>query len=123
MLPSVQGPILTKGFPECPRIIVGANGPRMAELAGTYADAVNFHSWERDLPALIGIARTPTQVRNHGDRGVQTTRGAFLRSDLPIAGFAVIEARDLDEAVALVAKAPCAVADGVVEVWPLDEMT
>jgi hypothetical protein len=37
-----------------------------------------------------------------------------------VAGFAVIEAADLDEAIALVSQTPCAVAHGVVEVWPLE---
>jgi hypothetical protein len=31
----------------------------------------------------------------------------------------MIEAADLDEAVGLASKTPCAVAHGVVEVWPL----
>jgi hypothetical protein len=31
----------------------------------------------------------------------------------------VIDAADIDEAIALVSKTPCAVAHGVVEVWPL----
>ena len=34
-------------------------------------------------------------------------------------GFAVIEADSLEEAVGLVSQTPCAVAQGVVEVWPL----
>ncbi|MFN7984075.1 MAG: YciI family protein [Vicinamibacterales bacterium] len=72
--------------------------------------------------ALIGIAETPVQVRNHDDAGLQTQAGSFMRSDLPIAGFAVIDANDLDEAIAMVARSPCAVAYGVVEVWPLREM-
>lgn len=71
---------------------------------------------------LIGMAGSPVQVRNHDSTGVQTTSGAFMTSALPIAGFAVIEAKDLDEAIALVSKTPCAVAHGVVEVWPLKEM-
>lgn len=71
---------------------------------------------------LIGVAGVPIQVRNHDDAGVHTTVGAFLHSSLPIAGFAVIEAQDLDEAIALVAKTPCAVAHGVVEIWPLQVM-
>ena len=70
---------------------------------------------------LIGMAGKPVQVRNHGGAGLQTTSGPYLRSELPIAGFAVIEARDLDEAIAMVSKTPCAVAQGVVEVWPLQE--
>jgi len=69
--------------------------------------------------ALIGMAGAPVQVRNPEARGVQTTEGPFLRSALPIAGFAVIEAPDLEAAIALVAQTPCSVAHGVVEVWPL----
>ena len=40
---------------------------------------------------------------------------------LPVAGFAVIEAADLAEAVELASQSPCAVAQGVVEVWPLQD--
>ena len=69
--------------------------------------------------ALMGTAGDPLQVRNHDGAGVQTRAGAFMRSDLPIAGFAVIEATTPEEAVDLVAGTPCAVAHGVVEVWPL----
>ena len=72
--------------------------------------------------ALIGVAGTPVQVRNPDDGGTQTTAGAYMHSSLPIAGFAVIEAKDLREAILLVSKTPCAVAHGVVEVWPLQEM-
>jgi hypothetical protein len=68
---------------------------------------------------VMGIAGPPVQVRNHNGAGVGRTEGAFLRSDLPIAGFAVIEAPSLEEAIDLVSKTPCAVAHGVVEVWPL----
>lgn len=69
--------------------------------------------------ALIGIAGEPVQVRNPNGAGVDASKGPFLRSDLPLAGFAVIEAATLEEAVGLVSETPCAVAHGVVEVWPL----
>ena len=72
--------------------------------------------------ALIGIAGDPVQVRNHDDFGVKTVGGSYMHSALPIAGFAVIEAKDLQEAISLASKAPCAVAHGVVEIWPLNEM-
>ena len=71
--------------------------------------------------AVIGIAGTPVQVRNHDAKGVETQQGAFLSSRLPIAGFALIEAADLAEAIQLVSQTPCAVAHGVVEIWPLQE--
>lgn len=67
-----------------------------------------------------GVAGTATQVRSHGDAGVDTARGPFMRSSLHVAGFAVIEAASMADAVELVSRTPCAVAHGVVEVWPLE---
>lgn len=74
----------------------------------------------RSEGALIGIAGAPMQVRNPDAAGLETRDGPFMSSALPIAGFAVIEAADLAEAVQKVSHVPCAVAHGVVEVWPLD---
>lgn len=71
--------------------------------------------------ALMGVAGNPVQVRNHQATGVRTQPGAYMSAQLPVAGFAVIEADTLDEAVKLVSGVPCAVANGVVEVWPLQE--
>lgn len=71
--------------------------------------------------AVIGVAGRAVQVRNPDGAGVQTTTGPFMRSSLPLAGFAVIEAADLQEAIRMISNVPCAVAHGVVEVWPLDE--
>jgi hypothetical protein len=48
-----------------------------------------------------------------------TTSGSFARSSAPLAGFSIIEAADLDEAVQLVANTPCARAKGAVEIRPL----
>jgi hypothetical protein len=73
----------------------------------------------RAAGALIGIAGQPVQVRNPDSAGVRTEPGPYLRSALPIAGFAVLEAEDLDAAIERVSQTPCAVAHGVVEVWPL----
>jgi hypothetical protein len=80
------------------------------------------HAYDAQLAnrgAVMGIAGAPVQVRNHDASGVRTEPGPFLQSSLPVAGFALIEASDLDEAVELVSRTPCAVAQGVVEVWPL----
>ncbi len=68
----------------------------------------------------MGIAGEPVQVRNHAGAGVVTTAGPYLRSDLPIAGFGLIEAPSLEDAIALASGSPCAVAHGVIEVWPLE---
>lgn len=70
--------------------------------------------------AVMGVAGQPVQVRNHDGTGVDTTAGPYLRSDLPIAGFGLIEAPSMEVAIALASKSPCAVAQGVVEVWPLE---
>ena len=71
---------------------------------------------------LMGIAGTPVQVRNTDAKKVETTTGPFMSSTLPIAGFAVIEAATLADAVNMVSRTPCAVAHGIVEVWPLNEV-
>jgi hypothetical protein len=70
---------------------------------------------------LMGIAGTPVQVRNPNAAKVETTDGPFMTSSLPLAGFAIIEAANLPEAIEMVSRTPCAVAHGVVEVWPLEE--
>jgi hypothetical protein len=69
----------------------------------------------------MGIACSPVQVRNHDSVDITVEDGPFMSSALPIAGFAVMEAATLEEAIQLVSKTPCAVAHGVVEVWPLRE--
>jgi hypothetical protein len=87
-------------------------------------DAAHAHDAQlRKGGALMGIAGKPVQVRNHGATEVMTANGSFMSSSLPVAGFAVIEAPTLAEAISMVAKTPCAVAHGVVEVWPLDEVS
>lgn len=92
--------------------------------AAAVRDAAHAHDARMQADgALIGVAGRPVQVRNPDAAGIETSEGAYLRSALPIAGFAVIEACDLQEAIAMVAQTPCAVAHGVVEVWPLQDMT
>ena len=71
--------------------------------------------------AVVGIAGPPVQVRNHDAAGVETTDGPFMSSALPVAGFAILEAATMEEAVDMVSRTPCAVARGVVEVWPLEQ--
>lgn len=69
--------------------------------------------------AIVGIAGTPVQVRNPEAAGVETKAGQFLSAGLPVAGFALIEADDLEDAIQKVSGVPCAVAHGLVEVWPI----
>ncbi|WP_407318366.1 hypothetical protein UQW22_17085 [Isoptericola halotolerans] len=85
-------------------------------------DAAHDHDRHlQSLGATMGVAGAPVQVRNHDAAGVTTSSGAFMSASLPVAGFTVIEAADIEEAVRLVSGTPCAVARGVVEVWPLEQ--
>ncbi|MEO0666730.1 MAG: transcription initiation protein [Pseudomonadota bacterium] len=69
--------------------------------------------------AIVGIASAPVQVRNPDAVSVETRAGQFMKSDLPVAGFAIIEADSIEDAIEKVAGVPCAVAHGVVEVWQM----
>lgn len=69
---------------------------------------------------IMGIAGKPVQVRNPDASGVEVTQGPYLNAGLPVAGFALIEADDLAAAIEIAARSPCAVAHGIVEVWPLE---
>ena len=90
--------------------------------AAAIRDAAHAHDARlREEGALMGMAGKPVQVRNPNAAKVETKNSPFMNSSLPIAGFAIIDANNLEEAIALVSKTPCAVAHGVVEVWPLKE--
>jgi hypothetical protein len=87
--------------------------PRVRDAAHEHDDKLQQDG------ALMGMAGAPVQVRNPEASGMRTQDGPFMSSSLPVAGFAIIEASDLAEAINLVAQTPCAVAHGVVEVWPI----
>lgn len=87
-------------------------------------DAAHAHDARlRSKGVVMGIAGAPVQVRNHDAGGVHTEAGAFMRSQMPVAGFALIEADSIAQAVEIASRTPCAVAHGVVEVWPLEQPT
>ena len=74
----------------------------------------------RSEGAVMGIAGKPVQVRNPDGARVETAEGPFMSAALPIAGFALIEAADMADAIRKISSVPCAVAHGVVEVWPIE---
>jgi alkanesulfonate monooxygenase SsuD/methylene tetrahydromethanopterin reductase-like flavin-dependent oxidoreductase (luciferase family) len=47
-----------------PPIVLGANGPKMAALAGEVADGVNVHDWQDDLAGVVAIARDRAAARD-----------------------------------------------------------
>jgi len=68
-----------------------------------------------DLVAAVGNCTT---LRVQKDE-VVTSSEPFAPRRAPLAGFSLIEARDLDEAIELLASTPCAVANGAIEIWPI----
>lgn len=70
---------------------------------------------------VAAVTTAVTSVRAWNGEAIATD-GEFSTARLPLAGFAVIEATDLDEAIALVANTPCARAKGVVELRPISEI-
>lgn len=84
-------------------------------------DAAHAHDAKMvEHGTIMGIAGKPVQVRNPDDTGTTAVPGPYLSSDLPIAGFGLVDAASLDEAIYLASKSPCAVAHGVIEVWPIE---
>lgn len=88
------------------------------------SEAVRTAAHEQDARlvaegAVMGVAGSPVQVRNPEASGAEITNGPFMSADLPVAGFALIEAESLEDAIRKVSDVPCAVAHGVVEVWPI----
>lgn len=85
-------------------------------------DAAHAHDDRlRAQGAEMGIAGPPVQVRNPDATGVATCDGPFSSADLPVAGFALIDAPTMEQAIDIASRTPCAVAHGVVEVWPLEQ--
>lgn len=70
----------------------------------------------RDRGNLVSaVERTVTAVRNwDGNRVV--SREPFARPELPLAGFYVVESKNVEEVVELVSNTPCARARGVIEI-------
>jgi hypothetical protein len=72
--------------------------------------------------AMMSTVESATTVHSERGRVIRKT-GPFAIGRAPLAGFSLIDAKDLDEVIELVSKTPCAVAGGAVEVWPLPDPT
>lgn len=70
----------------------------------------------RKRGALMAAVEPVVTTVRVWDGSPSVTRGAFARSDVPPAGFSVIEAENLDQAVRLLAGTPCARAKGAIEI-------
>ena len=69
--------------------------------------------------ALMAAVETKVTTVCAWDGTPKVTDGAFVNSGIPLAGFSVIEAADLNEVINLVAQTPCARAKGAIEVRPI----
>jgi hypothetical protein len=72
---------------------------------------------------MSAVQRAVTSVRNW-DKNLQVNNEPFARNELPLAGFSVIEAENVEEVIELVSNTPCARARGVIEIrpfWNLDD--
>ena len=68
-----------------------------------------------DLVSPVGGCTTVCAVEGR----VVSSAGPFAVARAPLAGFSLIEARDLNEAISLMSNTPCVQANGAVELWPV----
>lgn len=73
----------------------------------------------RQRGALVAAVRTTVTTVRAWDGTPEVTHGTFANPKVPLAGFGIIEAADLDEAIALVKDTPCARARGAIEIRPI----
>jgi hypothetical protein len=73
----------------------------------------------RDRGATMAAVQTSVTTVTAWDGTPKTTQTSFAQSSVPLAGFSIIEAADIQEAIALVANTPCARAKGAIEIRPL----
>jgi hypothetical protein len=76
----------------------------------------------RDQGALMAAVGTAVTTVRAWDGKPTVTDGVFGDSNVPLAGFSVIEAADLKEVIQLVGGTPCARAKGAIEIRPIMSM-
>ena len=73
----------------------------------------------RDRGALMAAVEPTVTTVRAWDGKPEAIQSGFARLDVPLAGFSIIEADDIDEVIRLVAKSPCARAKGAIEIRPI----
>ena len=77
----------------------------------------------RERGALMAAVDTDVVTVHARDGSAPSAHaGSYTSSRVPLAGFSVIEAADLQEVIALVAKTPCAQARGAIEIRSIHTM-
>ncbi len=67
---------------------------------------------------LMAAVQTKVVTVTNWNGNLTTENESFSKLKLPLAGFSVIEAKDVDEVIQLVANTPCARAKGAIEIRP-----
>lgn len=70
---------------------------------------------------LMSAVRPEVSTVTNWDGSIRLSDTPYAQHALPLAGFSVIEAETLDEVLRLVAKTPCARAEGYIEIRALWE--
>ncbi|WP_133500271.1 YciI family protein [Cognatilysobacter terrigena] len=73
----------------------------------------------RDRRAFMSAVENHATTVTARDGTPKTDEHPFATSRVPLAGFSIIEADDIDDVVRLVADTPCARAGGAIEIRPL----
>lgn len=73
-----------------------------------------------DRGNLVSIVSEPTTVQSP-QHILKTKSGPYNEFNNKLAGFSIIEAKDLKEAIELVANTPCSYAGGATEIWQMKE--
>ena len=73
----------------------------------------------RKRGALMAAVEPAVKTVRAWDGNPSVTAGAFADLKVPLAGFSIIEAENIDQAVRLVAGTPCARAKGAIEIRPI----
>jgi hypothetical protein len=71
--------------------------------------------------ALMAAVGPGSTVVRAWEGAPTTSAGPFAQSQVPLAGFSIIEANGLEEVVRLVSGTPCARARGAIEIRPIIE--
>jgi hypothetical protein len=94
-----------------------ATGAGGAEVSGPYREFMERRAAALRAGAALEPASTATSIRADGQGGFTVTDGPFAESKEVLGGYYVIEAEDLDEALAIAKEVPAP--QGGVEVRPI----
>jgi hypothetical protein len=72
----------------------------------------------RDRGNLMSAVQSSVSSVRNWDGNLEVTNEPFARNELPLAGFSVIDAENVEEVIELVSNTPCARARGVIEIRP-----